>query len=303
MKNRKLYAFLLLFVGAGSAFAVESDILIDFTQYDELVQEVFDATNSYVYYDDGIPTAVLGWSDYLLSNWTVTLNSSAAAYENRLLSYCQPVYTSHEEFEDEVLGVRIHFPTWNNNSYAIIHPVFDIKVYDDEGNFINQENGVLTNAWEIKNMSVWVCGRGFNYQLAVRLKDRDENITEIYLGSLDFVGWRQLFWENPNFPTPRFNTIDLDSGPAYPKDLPYWVFDSFVISRLGSEDGGDFVTYIGSVEMEYSLYYMGSELSDIDDEAAWGIIKERGEALKVWENQQVIQEILSFEQERARLGF
>lgn len=304
MKSVKFVVSLaVLFVAVTGSFGAIHRTLIDFAQYDRRIQEQFpEPPNSYVTNIQGIPRAVVGYRDYQISNWVVELNSSAAFIENRILSYCLPV-TSRLQYEgNSVLGVRVHFPSWNNNSYALIRPPFPLKIYDNNGDFINEENGVMPNAWEIKMLSLWINGRGFNYEVAVRLKDRDNRMYEFYLGNLCFEGWRQLVWINPAY-TERIYAKTLHAVPLYPRDIPYYVFDSIVIYRQAVELGGDFITYIGKIEMEYTPYVVDSDLTnDIRDEDVWGIITERGKVIQDYENRMLVEEILLYDQETRRIG-
>lgn len=302
MKSVKFfYALIATLAISTLGFGAIHRTLIDFSQYDKKIQEQFPApANSYVTNIMGIPHAVVGYKDYQVSNWVVELNSSADFIENRILSYCLPV-TSHIQFSGSVLGVRVHFPSWNNNSYAVIRPPYPLKVYDTNGNFINEENGVMPNAWEIKMLSLWIDGRGYNYQVAVRLRDRDNKMYEFYMGSLNYDGWRQLVWINPAY-TERVFAKTLRSVPLYPRDVPFYVFDSIVIYRQAVELGGDFITYIGKVDMEYTPYIVDSDqTNDINDEDVWGIITERGRQVQEYENRLLVEDILLYQQESRRV--
>lgn len=295
MRRKGIFLFLtLLIIGSGSLYGVMTNTIINFTTFDSYVRGQFENEYSTVVYNNGIPEVRLGYHDYLLSNWTVLLNSSSADVQNMMLSYCLPVVSKTQFGGSNVLGIRVHFPDWNNNSYAVIQPPYPIKVYDTNGDFINQSNGVLSNAMDIISMSVWVNGRGYNYQMAVRLRDRENNIHEYALGSLDYQGWRRLVWENLNYSDKILDWGSL-GGPSYPKDTPYFAFDSIVIYRMGSEPGGDFVTYVGRIDVEY-LPFNVSEERDIDDEDAWHIISDRGQVLQYFEDQAMIKEILLYEQ-------
>ncbi len=304
MKSVKMITTLVMFfLAVTGGYGAIHRTLIDFTQYDQRIQQTFsDPANSFVTNINGIPHAVIGYRDFQLSNWTVELNSSSSFIQNRILSYCQPVTSRVQYNGQSVLGVRIHFPDWNNNSYALVRPPFAMKVYDTNGNFINEENGVMPNAWEIKMLSIWISGRGFNYQVAVRLRDRDNNVYEYYMGNLNFEGWRQLVWINPAF-TERIFSKSLHAVPLYPRDIPYFVFDSIVIYRQSVEVGGDFITYIGKIDMEYTPYIVDSDLTnDIRDEDVWGIITERGRRTQEYENRMLVEEILLYETETRRLN-
>jgi len=165
----------------------------------------------------------------------------------------------------------------------------------------------MPNVWEIKSLALWVNGRNFNYQVAIRLRDRNSKVHEYALGTLFFNGWRKLVWQNPNY-TDKVYAKTLNKTPLYPRDIPYMVFDSVVIYRQGTEVGGDFVTYLGSIEMSY-IPYIVDQADDVKDEEVWNIIADRGRKYRAIENRKLTEKILlqrkeefRIKQERARNG-
>jgi len=215
--------------------------------------------------------------DLSLENWIVDLASSSASTENRMFSFCKSVKS--KKMDGDVLGVRIHFPSAPFNSWARIIPPFEIPFYEDaEGDeegegtkFINK--GVLRNVGTIKSISIRITGRNFPHGLSIVLKDEQDQTKEMFLGYLDFNGWRTLTWKNPNYIT-DVKQRDLRKTPLYPETMPSIKFDSLRIYRHGSQIGGDFVTYVKDVQMVYDLAILETE-RDINDEAAWGILKAR----------------------------
>jgi hypothetical protein len=214
--------------------------------------------------------------DLSVPNWGVTLAPSSASAENRVLSFCKPV--ASKKMGTDVLGVRIHFPTAPFNSWAQIKPPFEIPFYENaEGGdttgskFINK--GVLRNVGTIKSLSVRVTGRNYPHGLSISVKNEQDTVQEMFMGSLDFDGWRTLTWNNPNYIT-DVKQRDLVKKPLYPETMPSVKFDSMTIYRLGSNIGGDFVVYLKDIQMVYDLAILDTE-RDIDDEAAWGIISDR----------------------------
>lgn len=297
--KRSILTLICLSLGISQGGAVIKRTLLDFAQYDEKIKAQFpDPAQSYVTNIDGSPKAIIGYGDYLLEKWRVSLNASANSMENRVLSYSKPVKSNRF---GTVLGVRIHFPTWNNNSYALIHPPFPIKVYNDDGQFANAENGVMPNAWELRSLSIWINGRNYNNQIAIRLKDRNDNVQEYFMGNVYYEGWRKLTWLNPNF-TDKVYAKSLTKVPLYPRDIPYLTFDSIVVYRQGSEWGGDFVTYIGAIEIEYTPYIVDREsVEDIEDEAVWQIIANKGKRATELENKKLAEKLILYQQEEYRL--
>ena len=217
--------------------------------------------------------------DLGVPNWGVTLASSSASAENRILSFCKPVPS--KKIGSDVLGARIHFPRAPFNSWAQIKPPFEIPFYENaEGGdntgakFLNK--GVLRNVGTIKSVSVRVTGRNYPHGLSVSLKNEADTVQEMFMGYLDFDGWRTLTWNNPNYIT-DVKQRDIVRNPLYPETMPSVKFDNFTIYRLGSNIGGDFVVYLKDVQMVYDLAILETE-RDIDDEGAWGILQTRRDA-------------------------
>lgn len=298
--NRYVFSlFIMLFIIFNNTNAIIKRTLINFATYDEKIQEEFqEPEESYITNIDGTPKVVVGYKDYLLNNWKVELNDSANNLNNRVNSFCKSV--ASQRF-GPTLGVRVHFPKWANNSYALIKPPFPIKIYGTNGQFINAENGVMPNVAEIRSISVWISGRNFKYGFAIRLRDRFNEIHEFFMGWLLFDGWRKLTFINPNF-SEKVQTKILSREPLYPLDVPYYVLDSFVIYRPSDQRGGDFVTYIGSVELEYTPYFVDNELlEDIKDEEVWGIITDKAMKMRDLEDKRLTEEMILYKQEKRRI--
>ncbi len=215
--------------------------------------------------------------DLSITNWAVELSPSSAASENKLLSFTKPVISN--KMQGEVLGARIHFPTAPFNSWAKIVPPFEIPFYEDaEGDkpgegtkFVNK--GVLRNVGTIKYITARVTGRMFPHGLTLTLKDEQETAREMFMGYLDFDGWRTVRWDNPNYIS-DVKMRDIRKTPLYPESMPSYKFDSFTVYRHGSQIGGDFVIYIKDVQLVYDLAVIEYE-KDINDEAEWRILQSR----------------------------
>jgi hypothetical protein len=294
-----LLASMLVLMSVVASYATITRTNIDFSNYDaKIKQQYTDPEESYITNIEGLPKAVIGYKDYLLENWKIELNESASDLKNKVYSFCKPVTSQRW---GTVLGARVHFPTWNNNSYALIKAPYDIQIYDTNGNFVNVENGVMPNVNDIKWVSVWVDGKNYPYQLAIRFRDRDSKIIEFYLGSLNFDGWRKLVAMNPYF-TDRVDAKSLAKTPLYPKDVPYLVFDSIVVYRPAGAPGGDFVTYFKSIEMAYTPYIIDSDVTDdIKDEEVWQIITTQSLRKAAIMNQRLTEDIILHQQEKKRM--
>ncbi len=140
---------------------------------------------------------------------------------------------------------------------------------------IPTQNGVLHNVGQIKYIKARVSGRDFHNGFALRLRDQDQNVTEYFLGYLDFRGWRWVIWRNPNY-IPVVSQREIFRIPLYPMERPYRVFDSFVVYRNGNDIGGDFVLYIWDVLVDYDLAISPDEYEaiDINDDYYWKVLRD-----------------------------
>ena len=239
-----------------------------------------------------------------INNWEITLASSSRTVENVTYSYAREAPSRQY---GTVLGVRIHFPVEPFNSWALVKPPFEIPAYepratigDDgtispvEGNngitgpsrFETQEAGkpaygVIKNVGTIKAVAVNVYGLNFPHGLSTIIIDSDGNQKTIFMGYLNFDGWGELTWNNPQY-LQEVRNRDLRLYPLYPFSTPFIKFGGFLIQRDAARMGGDFIVYFKDVKVIYDKAVM-DETRDIDDEALWHIIFDRETARKVWE--------------------
>jgi hypothetical protein len=243
------------------------------------------------------------------ANWSVTLASSSRTNMNQLLSITKEAAVSKDakQFAGQtVLGIRVHFPTEPFNSWARISPPFEIPAFepkakiDSQGNItkdtstasdpvnarmtrfegtydpntkISSAYGLVKNVGIIKKVAINVKGLNFPHALSIILKDSDDQEQVIFMGYLNFDGWRELTWENPNYVKDVRNR-ELRVYPLYPKSTPFVKFDSFLVQRDAAHEGGDFITYVKDVKIIYDKAVL-EPLRDIDDEEVWGIINDR----------------------------
>jgi len=211
-----------------------------------------------------------------IENWDVTLNSSAQTPLSLAHSWAQPA-TVRQEAErnagDTVLGARIVFPTEPYNAWALIQPPFEIPAYgetDFSGGF-----GVVRNVGVIKQIGLEVFGLNYPHAISVILQDENNEQQEVFMGYLNFDGFRQLVWDNPNY-IDDVRDRELRQYPLYPNLEPMRKLIGFRIYRDGANVGGDFVTYIHSVTMVYDEAILQFE-SDIDHDTLWNIMSSREE--------------------------
>jgi hypothetical protein len=228
-----------------------------------------------------------------IPSWEITLASSSQTTENMTLSQvtAAPVKQDAARFGGEtVMGVRIHFPTFGINSYAIVRPPFTIPAYATLGDGKDQNAkagaqfdgfGVLKNVGVIKNIQVNVLGRNYSNRLSLLLENENGEEQEIVMGYLNFDGWKSLQWNNPNYQTEVRNR-DLKVQPLYPRSAPFLKLKGIKIHRDAAEDGGDVVSYIKDIKVIYDQAVVDRN-ADVDDEAIWGILKQREESARNFE--------------------
>lgn len=253
-----------------------------------------------------------------LANWEIVLASSSRTNMNQYLSMVKeaPVSDSAPQFKGQkVMGIRVHFPVESYNSWAKVKPPFEIPSYEPKANVDAQGNitpatttgtdpvnarmsrfegsfdaatklttalGVVKNVGVIKKVAVNVKGLNFPHALSVIIKDQDNQEINVFMGYLNFDGWREMTWENPAY-IKQVRNRELRIYPLYPKSTPHVKFDSFLIQRDAAHEGGDFVAYIKDVKIIYDKAVL-EPLRDIDDEAVWGIVQDREQARQVIES-------------------
>ena len=315
-KTLGLIAAAMLLVG-GVAFAEEA-MLIDFTQLDA-DYELTDADGNVVSKQNKRTTmdyAISAGSTFTkqqkdlmrtslsLPEWEVTLNSSAKTVQS--LADSQVVAAPVKESADvpfagqNVMGVRIVFPTWNSNANAKIVPPFDIPAYeplstvsdDGERKTLSEDEdasafnvaqnpsfektlfeggfGVVKNVGTIKSIKVTTMGMQFPHGLYVHLTDNDGVERRYFMGYLGFDGWKELRWNNPQYIS-EIRNREIRVYPIYPRGTPFVKFAGFEITRDASHIGGDFIGYFKDVKIIYDKAILTSD-RDIADEDLWGII-------------------------------
>ena len=232
-----------------------------------------------------------------IENWDVVLNSSARTIFNVTRSYTREAPSRRF---GTVMGVRVHFPLIAAFSKAEIRPPFEIPAYepmveiDDQGNIGAPENngfqgptrfedgfGVVKNVGTIRSVAVNVYGLNFPHGLNVILLDHEGNERVIFMGHLNFDGWGELVWNNPQYIF-EVRHRDLRLFPLYPHSMPFVKFGGFRLDRDASHQGGDFIVYFKDVRIIYDLAVLDTD-RDIDDEALWGIIRDREAARRMFE--------------------
>ena len=251
-----------------------------------------------------------------LGEWDVELASSSQTVANMRDSFAKAVPS---KTFGTVLGARIKFPTGSYNSWAIIKPPFEIPAYaaptrvengevveltpeeiqqandssgaaQGEAGYVTKTSkyegfGVIKNVATIKSMKIQAYGSNYPHGFAVRLKDQNGNINDVFMGYLNFDGWKEIQWENPNY-IDEVRNRELRLLPLYPQADPYVKLMGIILYRDGAAAGGDFVTYFKNIEISYDKAVLSLD-RDIDDEEAWGILANREAARRAAEARRI----------------
>lgn len=225
-------------------------------------------------------------------NWEILLNSSARNVTSISVSKAigAPVSQNAKNFAGKsVLGVRINFPTWNSNANAVIKPSFEIPRYEpyaqvsDDGvvqtataedKATNQTRfeggfGVVKNIGVLKSVAVNTYGMNFPHGLYVLLKNENNEERRYFMGYLNFDGWKELVWQNPEYVS-EVRQREIRLYPAYPTAFPDQSFAGFLITRDAAQTGGDFIAYFKDVKVIFDKAVLNS-VRDFADEDLWGI--------------------------------
>jgi hypothetical protein len=232
-----------------------------------------------------------------ITNWDVVFSSSSQTVTNVANTYTREAPSKQYE---TVMGVRVHYPVENFYSKATIKPPFEIPAYEPQANVGDDgsiqgadsdgitgpsrfENGfgVVKNVGTIKSVAVHAYGLNFPHALNVILIDSEGTEKVCFVGYLNYDGWGELTWNNPQYIMDVRNR-DLRLYPLYPMNTPFVKFGGFRIDRDADRVGGDFVAYFKDVRIVYDKAVLDTD-RDIDDEGLWNIIQDRETAKKVFE--------------------
>ncbi len=235
-----------------------------------------------------------------LPEWEVSLNASARTVESLGLSTVLAAPVREDATVpfagSNVMGVRVVFPDWNSNAYAYIRPPFEIPAYepyssaDENGNrqeptdeekasgktLFEEGYGVVKNVGTIKSIRVTTMGMNYPEGLYVLLKDNDGVERRYFMGYLNFDGWKELTWNNPQYIT-EIRNREIRVYPIYPRGLPFVKFTGFQVTRDANHIGGNFIGYFKDVAIIYDKALLTTD-RDIADEDLWGIIGKKEKA-------------------------
>ena len=287
---KKILVFLAAFLIVTGAAIAEESVLIDFNELLDDYQGEHQAT--LVDFSSVAGTrfteeekAAMNTSLYV-PNWGVELSSSSRTVTNDRLSYVRAVTVSEGATQfagEQVMGIRVHYPEGSFNSYAWVEPPFAIPAYATSPVIEDAPKGdqftgfgVLKNVGVIKSIKVNVYGMNYPMGMAIVLIDEQEQTQQIPMGYLDFDGWRELTWNNPNYVTEVRNR-ELSRFPLYPRSAPSVTLDSLQFYRDAMQEGGDFICYVKDISVIYDQAVIQDVDTDLDHEEVWGILAAREE--------------------------
>ncbi|MDR2467580.1 MAG: flagellar filament outer layer protein FlaA [Spirochaetaceae bacterium] len=299
--KRILVLFALVLFAAGSVFADEA-VLIDFSK---LVPDILDGQQEQGVLPQNRQT-VMDFStnagssftaeqksvmktSLAVENWLVKLAQSSKTVLNDSLSFTRIAKSKQHE---NVMGVRVHFPVANFNSYAKILPPFDIPAYEytevsETGDLSKPAEkpaqtrfeggyGLVKNVGSVKAIAVDAYGLNFPCTLSAIIIDGSGIEQVVFLGPLNYDGWATLRWDNPQYIQNVRNRV-YHLNPLYPIQAPYVKFGGFIIQRDAANAqivDTDFVAYFKEVRVLFDKAELEME-RDINDEDTWSIIEDR----------------------------
>lgn len=213
-----------------------------------------------------------------IPNWIIQMRASADTPVNNNLSEVKQVMVSSEApdpYKDKaVLGFRIHFPEGDYASSAEIKPPFVIPAFfpkaEGEDGYKFTEKGIIPNVGTIKNVSVSVFGLNFPHKLYLLLRDQNNRLLSLYMGNLNFASWKVLKWNNEDYVN-DVRKRKLKKVPLYPQNQAFLRFEGFLLVRDRNDIGGDFVSYIKDVKVEYDKFIDNDLKKEIDHEKEWQV--------------------------------
>ena len=325
MKNivKVLLGIVMLLVLQGYVMAIE-EVLIDFSLLtaDTPSDNPLHNSDSLLVFEDLYPTTTgfsvsqrerdLVRASLAIPQWTFTFNSSARQPQRIRSSSIRPAtvgQSSARHAGQEVLGLRLNFLEGDSHSWALIEPPYTIPRVPQQvisGNDVDfAQRGVIDNISDVRSISVEVYGLNYPHSMSVLFEDTDGAIKEYMIGTLGFVGWRTLTWENPAFaaaesvaqPVAVDGAVDgvaeatdgavevaaaepapaVDTQVQYPKVFSSIALRGIRIWKNGSAPVGDFVGYIKEIRVDYDPETIIVD-SDFDNEGIWNILGEDARA-------------------------
>ncbi len=149
----------------------------------------------------------------------------------------------NKEMEDtKVLGVKVEFFKRGINSFYIT----SARPIPIEG--------------VTKTVSIWACGRNMGHNMWLLVQDYNGHNFEIYMGSLEFSGWKKLTTAIPPSPDGQHGIVQQS---VYHGDKPGLRIVGFRVDCNPMEAQGSFFMYLDDLRAVTDLYDL--ENRDEDD--------------------------------------
>ena len=180
-------------------------------------------------------------TSYAINNWDIELAATLRSVEGLSLSQ---VRETPSRLYGAVLGVRIFFsPEVSRlNTWARIRPPFAIPLddprFENGYGLIRDERGIRPKA-----ISVYTNGLNYPVSLSLNLIFNETETRTIFIGDLNYEGWRELTWINPDHAREVFNNTGVYNTIR---------FESFLI-RNDTTHSGDTVVYIRDIRIIYDI--------------------------------------------------
>jgi Flagellar filament outer layer protein Flaa len=277
MKTRILVLLLLCLLNVKTLFSLEA-VLLDFNNLDNTSLNFSGVIEGKGYPEELLKEMVVSLEP---TRWIIRVNNSSWLNDARDKTYLFPLKSSQNYPNQTVLGIRIYFPERHASSYATLVPPFEIpSYYDDPKNptgkgdmFLNK--GIVRNVGVLRKLSVLALGNNFRYSIYVKIKDHRGEIRDLFIGYLDYTGWKVKSWLNPHLEEDlKSRDVKKKYSPLYPDEYPYVKLLGFRIQRTDPEVTGNFVTMIKEVTLEYDEAIIPTGKTEDKQEEIFGIYKE-----------------------------
>ena len=224
-----------------------------------------------------------------LDRWQIKLSGSSNFQDTQTSTqiHAYKVKDASSRFAGEqIMAAYFSLPQLSVNSKVWIAPEFAIPAYsvapstdiqesvnksamERMGQFLHK--GVLRNVGPIRSITATVYGRRFPLDLTIEADHTDKGSREYNMGRLQFSGWQDLVWTNPNY------TIDVrkrnyNTTPEYPRGMPSMILRALRLDRSlhsVSEGSSQVVFYIKQISVVYDDSISETFDSEIDDEQIW----------------------------------
>ncbi|MBP5251387.1 MAG: flagellar filament protein FlaA [Treponema sp.] len=180
-------------------------------------------------------------------SWNVHISPDYGVITGRLFDGSpaakEPLEGEDENVEDsKVLGVKVDFFRRGINEFYIT----SARPIPIEG--------------VTKTVSLWVCGRNMGHQLWILVQDYNGNNFEIWMGSLEFSGWKKLTTAIPPSPDGEHGIVQQS---VYHGDKPGLRIVGFRVDCNPMEAKGSYYVYFDDLRAVTDLYDL--ENHDEDD--------------------------------------